>query len=83
MILSEVKTVEVRRAITNFKKHPGEGLVRDFKRYKSILNKCHHNDLPEWYVLHIFYGGINQEIKRELDTNSGGSFMELTINKVW
>ena len=79
----KVKKAEVRRAITNFKDRPGEGLVRAYKQYKSLLHKCPHHDLPEWYVLHFFMENLINKLNMSFDTNSGGSFMELTIIKAW
>ena len=48
-----------------------------------MVQNCPHHDLPPWYVLHVFYGGLDQDNKRELDLLSGGSFMELTSEQAW
>ena len=48
-----------------------------------MINKCPHHDLPPWYVFHIFYGGLNQDNKKELDLASGGAFMEFTVTQAW
>ena len=48
-----------------------------------MINKCPHHDLPPWYVLHIFYGGLNQDNKKEIDLASGGAFMEFTVTQAW
>jgi hypothetical protein len=45
-------------------------------------NKCPHHDLLPWYVLHIFYGGLNQDSKNKIDLALDGAFMESTITKV-
>jgi hypothetical protein len=52
--------------------------MRDYLRYKGTVQSCRHHDLLPWYVLHVFYGGLDQDNKRELDLLSGGSFMDLT-----
>jgi hypothetical protein len=54
-----------------------------YLRYKCIVKSCPHHDLPPWYVLKVFYGGLYQDNKRELDLLSGGSFMELTPEQTW
>jgi hypothetical protein len=48
-----------------------------------MINKCPHQDLPPWYVLHIFYGGLNQDNKKEIDLTSGGAFMEFTVTQAF
>jgi hypothetical protein len=57
--------------------------MRAYLRFKGTVQKCPHNDLPPWYVLHVFYGGLEQYNKRELDLLSGGSFIELTAEQAW
>jgi hypothetical protein len=71
---TKVKSAEARRDITNFKNHRGESLMREYLRFNTV-QKCPHHDLPPWYVLHVFYGGLEQDNKRELDLLSSGSFM--------
>jgi hypothetical protein len=48
-----------------------------------MVQSCPHNDLPPWYVLNIFYGGFDQNNKRELDFLSGGSFVDRTLEQDW
>ena len=50
------KSFGVRRLIMTSKNCPNEGLVRAYIRFKDLLNQCPHHNLPEWYLLHIFYG---------------------------
>jgi hypothetical protein len=54
----KVKFAEARRAITNFKNLRGKSLMRAYLRFKGTVQKCPHHDLPPWYVLHVFYGGL-------------------------
>jgi hypothetical protein len=74
----KVKSAEARTVITNFKNRRGKSMARAYLRYKGMLQSCPNNDLPPWYVFHIFYGGLQQDNTRELDLLSGGSFMDLT-----
>ena len=51
-----------------WKNRSNEGLVRAYIRFKDLLRLCPHHDLPEWYLLHIFYGGLIEPNKIELDS---------------
>jgi hypothetical protein len=42
-----------------------------------------HHDLPPWHILHLFYGRLDQDNKRESYLLSGRSFMELTPEQAW
>lgn len=37
---------------------------------------------PDWLVLNLFYGGLRNECKYELDLASGGSFTSSEVPKV-
>jgi hypothetical protein len=73
----KVKSAEARRVIANFNNHRGESLIGAYLRYKCMVESCPYHDLLPWYVLQVFYGGLDQDNKTELDLLSGGSFMEL------
>ena len=79
----KVKSYEGRRVITNFKNRPGEGLVKAYIRFQGLLLKFPQHDLPPWYVLRVFYGGLNEANRTELDLASGGVFMDYSIKKAW
>jgi hypothetical protein len=53
--------------LTNFKNRPRESLIRAYVRFKDLLHKSPHHDLPTWYVLHIFYGGLQEANRTALD----------------
>ena len=59
-------------------------LVRflDLLRVSGVHIPDSHN-LPEWYLLHIFYGGLIESNKLELDSCARGAFMSLPITKAW
>jgi hypothetical protein len=48
-----------------------------------LLNQCPHHNLPQWYVLHIFYGGLGEANRTEVDLALGGAFMEYPVTKAW
>src|SRR4051812_15891661 len=66
-----------------WKNRPNEGLVRAYIRFKDFLRQCPHHGLPEWYLLHIFYGSLTEPNKIELDSCARGDFMDLPITKSW
>ena len=39
--------------------------------------------LPEWLVIHTFYGGLNEENRLELDSVSNGSFLSYNHDEAW
>ena len=52
----ERKTYKARRIFASFQNHPKESLYNGYLRFKSNLDDCPHHGLPEWLVLHNFYG---------------------------
>ena len=66
-----------------WKNRSNEGLVRAYIRFKDLLRLCPHHDLPEWYLLHIFYGGLTEPNKIEVDSFAEGAFINLPIPKAW
>ena len=66
-----------------WKNRPNEGLVIAYARFKDLLNECPHHNLPEWYLLHMFYGGLTESNKLELDSCAKGAFTNLPISKAW
>ena len=77
------KSCEGRRVITNFKNRPGEGLVKAYIRFRGLISNYPQHNLPPWYVLHIFYGGLSEANRTKLDLASGGVFMDYSISKAW
>ena len=63
----KVRSYEGRRVITNFKNRPGEGLVKAYIRFQGLLSNYPQHNLPPWYVLRVFYGGLNEGNSTELD----------------
>ena len=75
------KTTGARCTIAYFKNRPGESFLRCYVRYKELLRKCPHHGLPNWYVLYVFYGGLNEANKIEIYMASRGSFLDFTITE--
>ena len=56
----KVRSYEGRRVITNFKNRPGEGLIKAYIRFQGLLGNYPQHNLPPWYVLRVFYGGLSE-----------------------
>jgi hypothetical protein len=54
----KVKSAEARIFIINFKNRRGKSLMRAYLKFKGTIQKYPHHDLPPWYILHVFYGGL-------------------------
>jgi hypothetical protein len=37
--------------------------------------------MEDWLLMHIFYYGLTQRSREQLDATAGGSFMSLTLGK--
>lgn len=42
------QTVKLRNEITTFIQYENDSLYVTWERYKKLLRKCHHHDLPAW-----------------------------------
>ena len=48
-----------------------------------MISNYPQHSLPPRYVLHIFYGGLSEANRTEIDLASGGVFMDFSISKAW
>ena len=62
----------MRGIIIIFKNNHDESLYEGYLRYKSYLDDYPHHCLPDWLITHIFYGGLGDKNRMELDTASNG-----------
>ena len=69
--------------IIRFKNHPGEDIALSYVRFYNMLKKCPHHGLPNEYLLHVFYGGLFNSNKKQLDEICHGSFMDITAKEAW
>lgn len=42
---------------------------------------CPHHNIPEWLILHTFYGGLSNNDKKEADLAARGAFMNLLLKR--
>ena len=49
-----------------------------WERYKDLLRKCPHHELPGWLQIQTFYNGLKIENRVMVDAIAGGSLMKRT-----
>jgi Retrotransposon gag protein len=57
------KTFALRAKIINFRQRVGESLSEAWDRYEELLRLCPHHELEKWFILQIFYEGLEQSSK--------------------
>ena len=77
------RTSEAREAIRTFQQHSGEPFHEAFTRFKELLRKCPHHDIPMWELIKSFYDGLLPEDVRDLNANSNGTFLTNTEEVDW
>ena len=55
-----------------------ESMYEACERYKDLLRKCPHYELPMWLQIQTFYNGLKLENRAMVDTTAGGSLMRRT-----
>ncbi|KAA3477860.1 oligopeptide transporter 4-like [Gossypium australe] len=65
------KAVQLRREIAV----EGESLNELWERFKTLIQKCQHNEFPEWIRLQIFYNGLDANARSGLDGATAGALM--------
>jgi Retrotransposon gag protein len=61
------KTSALRAQIINFRQRGGESLSEACDRYQELLRICPHHGLEKWFILQIFYEGLEQSSKLTID----------------
>ena len=49
-----------------------------WERYKDLLRKCPHHELPGWLQIQTFYNRLRLEHRAMVDATAGGSLMRRT-----
>jgi hypothetical protein len=75
------KKIALHREILNFEQKEKETLGAAWARFMSLTNSGPTLSLPKNVLLEYFYLGLNKEAALHLDTVSGGSFSDKTINE--
>ena len=71
-------TIKLRNDITNFMQYDQESMYEAWERYKDLLRKCPHHELPGWLQIQTFYNGLRLEHRAMVDATAGGSLMRRT-----
>ena len=50
-----------------------ESMYEAWERYKGLLRKCPHHELPGWLQIQTFYNGLRLEHRAIVDASAGGS----------
>jgi Retrotransposon gag protein len=72
------KISALRAQITNFRQRGGESLSEAWDRYQELLHLCLHNGLEKWFILQIFYEGLEQSSKLTINAAVGGNLMNMS-----
>ncbi|KAL0463288.1 UNVERIFIED_CONTAM: hypothetical protein Slati_0216400 [Sesamum latifolium] len=67
------KTPFMGKRIDNLER---ESLYDAWKRFKSMLRKCPHHELPVWRHVQTFYNGITLTNRTTIDAAAGGTIMK-------
>ena len=76
-----VKTAKLRNDITTFIQFEGESLYEAWERYKDLLWRCPHHDLPAWLQVQTFYNGLGATNRSMIDAAAGGALMSKTLRQ--
>jgi Retrotransposon gag protein len=77
------KTSALRVQITNFRQRGGESLSETFDRYQELLRLCPHHRLKKWFILQIFYEGLEQSSKLTIDAAAGDNLMNMSTRDAY
>ena len=69
---------KLRNDITNFMQYDQKSMYEAWERYKDLLKKCLHHELPGWLQIQTFYNGLRLEHRAMVDATVGGSLMRRT-----
>ena len=72
------KTAKLRNDITTFIQFKGESLYEAWERYKDLLQRCRHHDLPAWLQVQTFHDGLEATNRSMVDAVASGALMSKT-----
>ncbi|XP_073152742.1 uncharacterized protein [Henckelia pumila] len=70
------KSMKLRADITKFTQGEQETLYEAWERYKDILRRCPHHQLPDGLVVQTFYYGLPHSNSTMLDAAAGGNLLQ-------
>ena len=60
-----------------------ESMYEAWERYKDLLKKCPHHELPGWLQIQTFYNGLRLEHRAMVDAITRGSLMKRTLEDAY
>ena len=67
------KTARLRNDITSFTQHDHELLHEAWLRFKDLLRRCPHHQMPNWLQVSMFYNGLDYPTRQTIDAAVGGT----------
>ncbi|CAM8993717.1 unnamed protein product [Rhodiola kirilowii] len=71
------KTQRLKNLINAFEQGDDESLYEAWERFKELQRECPHHNIDKPTLIQIFYQGMDNDSKRQMDQAAGGAFMEL------
>ncbi|CAM8972743.1 unnamed protein product [Rhodiola kirilowii] len=71
------KTQRLKNLINSFEQGEDESFYEAWERFKELQRECPHHNIDKPSLIQIFYQGVDNESKRQMDQAAGGAFMEL------
>ncbi|XP_073120421.1 uncharacterized protein [Henckelia pumila] len=69
------KSMKLRADITTFSQGEQETFYEAWERYKDLLRRCPHHQLPDSLVVQTFYYGLSHSNRTMLDAAAGGNLL--------
>ena len=77
------RTAKLRNDITSFVQQDSETLYEAWERYKDLLRKCPHHEIPKWLQVQTFYNGLSGLMRTTVDAAAGGALMAKGEDQAW
>ncbi|KAL0420840.1 UNVERIFIED_CONTAM: hypothetical protein Slati_3106900 [Sesamum latifolium] len=77
------KTTKMLNDITSFVQLDRESLYDAWERFKSMLRKCPHHELPVWRQVQTFYNGVTLANRAAIDAAVGGTIMKKLLSEAF
>ncbi|CAM8957561.1 unnamed protein product [Rhodiola kirilowii] len=71
------KTQRLKNLINSFEQGEDESFYEAWERFKELQRECPHHNIDKPTLIQIFYQGMDNDSKRQMDQAAGGAFMEL------
>ncbi|XP_073017528.1 uncharacterized protein [Primulina eburnea] len=75
------KTMKLRADITTFAQYELESLYEAWERYKDLLRRCPHHELPLGLVVQTFYYGLLTPNRTMIDAAACGNLLRKTAEE--